>query len=275
MTMRWIPAAWPVAKGHHAALLFGSLLITTAGGAWGWGNEGHRVVAEVALAHLTPKAKAEVDTLLAGETRRTLPDVASWADEVRGDQRNTAAWHFINFRTGCHYVPAQDCPNGNCVVAAIERYAVVLGNRTEPPSNRTDALKWLTHLTGDIHQPLHVSDKSDKGGNTYQVQFDGRGTNLHHVWDTDLVRSIDSSDRFLASRLAPDAGAPIRFSDPSQFAPARWAEEGCQKVNSANLYPQGHTIDSAYVAANRALVEHQLQISGERLAAILNAELDP
>jgi hypothetical protein len=233
-----------------------------------WGVEGHRVVADVASAHLTPVAARGVADLLTGESEPTLAGIASWADDVRGANPATAPWHFVNFHGDCHFVAERDCAEGQCIVVAIANWAAVLGNASQPAARRLEALKWVTHLAGDIHQPFHVSNGDDKGGNKFQVQFAGRGTNLHHLWDTELVRGIGTNP-------VADRGTPVRFSSPAEFAPTKWAEDGCAKVAANHLYPDSHVVADSYVAANRPLVAHQLQIAGERLAAIINAELDP
>ena len=98
-----------------------------------------------------------------------MASVASWADQVRteADER----WHYVNMppEADCHYVPARDCPNGECVVGAIERQVAILRSKA-PDDERLRALKYLIHFIGDVHQPLHAGHGEDKGGNTFQLQ---------------------------------------------------------------------------------------------------------
>jgi len=159
---------------------------TTA--AFAWGADGHRLVAEEAEAHLSAASRAEVDRLLKLEPGATLRSISTWPDEVRSP--GTASWHYVNFpRDGnCTYVASRDCSNGACVVGAIEAQAAILSSNA-PDAERLTALKYVVHFVGDVHQPLHAGYADDKGGNTYQVQFGGRGTNLHSVWDSGLIRS--------------------------------------------------------------------------------------
>jgi hypothetical protein len=143
----------------------------------------------VALKQLSPGALAEVNRLLSLEPGSTLESISTWADEVRSP--TTAAWHYLNFRRDddCRYDPMANCPGGNCVVAAIERQLKVLGGKG-PDEERLKALRYVTHFIADLHQPLHGGYGDDRGGNLYQVQAYGRGTNLHAVWDTAARRPM-------------------------------------------------------------------------------------
>lgn len=128
-----------------------------------WGSEGHQVIAIIAQAQLTPRAKAEVDRLLAIEPGETFASISTWADEHRNPA--TAPWHYINFPRGdCVYNERRDCPDGRCVVVAIKRQVEVLGSSAKDEKKLT-ALKYLVHFVGDVHQPLHVGFQDDRGGN--------------------------------------------------------------------------------------------------------------
>ncbi len=126
-----------------------------------WGPQGHEVVATLAQARLTTRAQAEIDKLLALESGATLASISNWADEQRSPL--TAAWHYVNFpKNTCTYDPARDCPDGSCVVGAINRQLAILGSAA-PPEERLMALKYVVHLVGDIHQPLHAGHAEDRG----------------------------------------------------------------------------------------------------------------
>jgi hypothetical protein len=141
-----------------------------------WGTQGHQVIANLAYAQLTSKAKAEVDRLLALEPGATLASISTWADETRN--KTSASWHYVNFpRDTCTYDPARDCPDGQCVVCAIDEQLAILASNTTD-EKRLVALKYVVHLVADIHQPLHAGYADDRGGNKYQTQAFGRGTSL-------------------------------------------------------------------------------------------------
>lgn len=247
-----------------------------------WGPLGHSVVAELAHRHLSPAAEAEVVRLLAPEHTRSLADIASWADQMQNDPAMAALWkqtrnqHYINFHGGssCHYVPPRDCPDGRCVVAALSYYTDVLADRSQPDRARRNALKFVVHFVGDIHQPLHGGYRDDKGGNTFQVQFDGRGSNLHKVWDSGLLRSRGLDWHAYADRL----DSPVPVSLPAPIAPlddpyAQWAQESCRITAAPGFYPATHKIDQTYVSVELPTAELRLRQAGRRLAAVLNLAL--
>ncbi len=182
----------PVRSGSPVLLLaglFALLLAATPNTARGWGSQGHQVVANLAQAQLSAKAKREVDRLLALEPVDTLSSISTWADEHRSPA--TAAWHYVNFpKNSCSYFAERDCPDGKCVVAAIGRQRDTLAS-TATDEVRLRALKYLVHLVADVHQPLHAGYGEDRGGNSYQLQAFMRGTNLHAFWDSGLIRALD------------------------------------------------------------------------------------
>jgi len=232
-----------------------------------WGAEGHRLVAEVATAQLSPAAHAEADRLLVLEPGATLASVANWADEARTP--TTAPWHFINFPrdAACRYDADRMCLQGTCVTGAIERQVAVLGSKA-PGERRLHALKYLVHLVGDVHQPLHAGYADDKGGNGYQVQAFGRGTNLHALWDSGLITNWPGGSQALrAAVLAlPQPAADI-------VSTQAWAEQSCRVVSAAGFYPDGHELPSDYPALWSSTLTQQLAAAGYRLGVLLESAL--
>ena len=232
-----------------------------------WGVDGHRLVAEQAQRLLSPAARLEVDRLLALEPGDTLASISSWADENRS--RETASWHYVNFPrdSGCVYVPPRDCPGGTCVVGAIERQEALLASKA-PDADRLVALKYLVHFVADVHQPLHAGYGDDTGGNTFQVQFDGRGSSLHAVWDSGLIRARPGGLDALRNDIQASATAA-----PDKSTPAQWAEESCRAVESSGFYPNGRILSSAYAERMDAILVGRLAAASSRLAGALNATL--
>jgi hypothetical protein len=259
-----------------------------AGRAAAWGGPAHRVVADIAEARLRPAARTEALRLLAGEPAAHLADVADWADDIREtgardagghDASSTRRWHFVDFAGGCDYVPARDCPGGDCVIAAINHQSSVLGDRRRPDAERREALKYLVHLVADVHQPLHASPVKDKGGNEYQVAWHGKGRNLHAVWDgLVLYRAMSVSgldaDGYAASLVAQPALPPDPTARSDRPA-VDWALESCRVVQGGGVYPDGHKIDDAWLDLRRAQADLQLRRAGERLGDLLDSALDP
>ena len=232
-----------------------------------FGTEGHEVVALVADRQLTPDVRAQVALILSNESGATLSSISNWADQTR--DRSTAAWHYVNMPRGsdCVYVAPRDCPGGNCVVGAL--VAQVARLRAGTGEDRLQALKYMVHFIGDIHQPLHAGFADDKGGNTFQLQAFGKGTNLHAVWDTGMVRDVDPRSSSLAATLLSSAAPSSTLS----FAPDQWAKESCLIVNRPDFYPEGHKLSDAYVQRFEPVVIGRLYVAGLRLGAILNDAL--
>ena len=252
-----------------------TLLISSE--AQAWGPEGHRIVADLAQRHLSPAVEAQVERLLAPEHTHRLADIATWADDLQDDPAQQVLWkatrseHYINFRDRrCHYQPPRDCPDGRCVVDGLAHYVAVLGDRTQTADARREALKFVVHFVGDVHQPLHAGYRDDKGGNTYQVQFNGRGSNLHRVWDSGMLASGTPGWQAYARQL--DARGPVALPSASGSPYVAWAEESCQL--SRGIYPDGHTVGADYVKAQLPLAERRLREAGWRLAEVLNRTLD-
>lgn len=262
-------------------LLLAALLCLVAAPAHSWGPRGHRLVGHIAEAGLTPAARARVDALLLGvedEEKRSLAGISTWADELRGSDprlgQESAPWHYVNIgESGCDYAPARDCPRGDCVIEAINRQARALADPGRSNAERLQALKFVVHFVGDVHQPMHAGYARDRGGNTVQVNLrdgtrDGRGTNLHALWDSGLFYGLrESEQRHLATLQALDITAPPG-SDP-----AAWAAESCAVVLQAGVYPAQARIGQDYVDRWRPVAEERVVIAGRRLAGLLNRAL--
>lgn len=275
----------------HAALAF--LLLACALPVLAWTQLGHRLVGDLAERHLTPAAKAEVARLLAGEREPTLAGVAYWADALRSTDpdrfKRTSRWHYVKL-TGpeCAYEPAKECKNGDCAIAAIEAQLVILRDRSQPLEARRDALKFVVHLVGDIHQPFHASSHDDVGGNKFQVSLrtnlkpeayaqknyvDGvMGTNLHSMWDYYILGETGMHPSAFADELARRPWPPIATTEGN---PTQWAQESCRLIDAWGTYPQGHKLDASYGEAMRPLAERRVLQAADRLALLLNEALDP
>ena len=276
-----------------ARIVCALLLILFAGGVLAWSGQGHRMTAELAQRQLTPAARAEVDRLLAGEREPSLGGVASWADTLRDEDpayfRRTSNWHYVNARGGgCDVQMARDCANGGCVIGAIERQRAILADRSQPLAARRDALKFVVHFVGDVHQPMHAGNRTDAGGNRFQVSLRTRlepeayardkyvdgvmGTNLHAVWDHYVLGESLLGNRAYTALLSQRAWPPpaTRIGTPQS-----WARESCELIDAWGLYPSSHVIGNEYGAAMRPLAERRILQGAWRLSLLLNSALDP
>ncbi len=288
------------------------LLSTQCGSAFGWGDDGHRIVALVAEQQLTPAVRARVRSLLAADTSgltdTTLADQATWADKWRDSDRNTTRqryeqtreWHYVNIQladanvdAACHGhpalpadVPASAGPPQACLIDKIDQFIAELRDPRTPQDERRRALQFLLHLIGDLHQPLHASDDHDRGGNDKKVVLPGPpnalpGTNnLHQFWDTEAVRRLGDRPERVARRLSRAIG-PVQRRDWARGRPVDWARESfsvARRHTYATLPAPGadgrRTLTPAYVAEATRVSGQQLSKAGVRLAAVLNSALD-
>lgn len=255
------------------------VLATFAPRALGWGGDGHQIVALIAEDHLTPAAKAGIRDLLDGANISDA-EVANWADEIRRQRRATAPWHYVNIPTSQPtYDPARDGNNGDNVIDAIGRFERVLSDKAAPKADRAEALKFLVHFVGDIHQPLHCADRNgDKGGNAQLVFFGERtkAVNLHSCWDSLILLKRKGKTPVLDYATALD-----RRMDPKAVAmlsagtPPDWANEGVNiAVESAyaDVPADGppEKLSEKYVEAAGQVIDRQLAKAGVRLAMVLN-----
>ncbi len=254
-------------------LLLLGLAIAWPRGARAWGPDGHVIVTRIAEQHLSPKARTALRPLLDG---RSLPDVASWADDWRDGHPETAPWHFVDIPLGAAaYDAHRDCPGGNCAVQALEAQLVILRDRTAPLEMRKRALRLVVHLAADLHQPMHAATDdaapggSDRGGNTVKARLALTGQfpyhssptgNLHAIWDSDLIASAHRQQEAYVAALAR-----LVANETHQVA---------RDVAYRDLPPPDaggvRQLGDDYAARCRPALEKQLQRAGLRLARLLN-----
>jgi len=238
---------------------------------WGWGREGHQVIATVAEDHLNETTKVMIQSLIGNNH---LYSISSWADDIRKDHRETGPWHYVNIPLGSAYDASRDCPPPNsCVVQKIEEFLKVLTDKNASREQRGEALKFVVHFVGDIHQPMHAA-KEAEGGNGVHVRFlendrcDPYDCNLHGVWDTSMILRAGLKPDDYAERLekltksehlaAQDGGTPEQWANESvRLAQTAWVQDG------ANL-------DEGYYQREIKVVDRQMALAGLRLAKLLN-----
>ena len=231
-----------------------------------WGGEGHQVVAALAQTQLSAPTQAYVHRLLSLEPGATMVSLSTWADEHR--MPVTSPWHYVNFpRNSCIYDAKRDCPNGQCVVAAIDQQLSILASKASD-ERKLKALAYLIHFVADVHQPLHAGYLDDKGGNAYQLQAFMRGSNLHALWDTGLIKHLNQDTASLALSLAH---TPLdAIADDLNAAHA--AQESCRIVGSPGFYPQ-RRVGSEYIDKFTPVAKQRLALAAARLARMLNQTL--
>lgn len=234
-----------------------------------WGRVGHRVVARVAAARLSDRARREVRALLGGQT---LAEISTWADEVRNDRPETSTWHYVNIPvTESVYSADKYCPASGCVISALEQQVALLRDRRQPQAVRAEALKWVVHLVGDMHQPLHSGDRGDRGGNDVTVWMDWRRTNLHSVWDSGLITASGMDEQQLVNHIQQLLRSRTDLATITRGTATEWTMEA-HDLSRDVAYPNLSwwlVITDNYRAAAWPVIEEQLQRAAARLAAIL------
>jgi hypothetical protein len=246
---------------------------------WAWGPEGHQIVAEIAVRKLTSEARAGVGQLLGSQ--RSLADVASDADDYRERCANTGPWHYVNIPLSARaYDEGSYCPQPRgCVLSALPRQIAILQDRQAPLDDRAFALRFIVHLVGDMHQPLHSGDAGDRGGTLRKVRWRGRETTLHGVWDFDLIaaagRTRDSYVRILLESVQPADTRAIMQGNPWTWA--LQAHDVSRRFAYGKLpaSPRSAVLElgEAYARAVRGALDTQLLRAGLRLARVLNDAL--
>lgn len=309
-------------------MMFARCLIAVAGSlalcaspCLAWGPEGHAIIAAIAEANLDPGVAQRVRDLLSKDTddhgastpHAKLDEVASWADAYRATHHDTTQWHFVDIPLNAEsFEDARDChydesgkaqvAEQTCIVAKLAQFTGVLSDASQSVEKRVEALKYVVHFVGDIHQPLHAETKmdslgnGDRGGNDLKLTYNGGPTNLHEMWDLgiiernfgwpkvqppayafdiqatrtvakDLAAAIAQSDRALWA--APGVATSIRSTARS------WADESHRLAGHAyaNLPDGSQAIEQAYQSYAWPVIQVQLQKAGVRLRGLLNEAL--
>ena len=272
------------------------VLVLTSPALFAWGLRGHRIVARIAENHLSEVARTKVKDLLGEDP---LTKVANEADSYRSDSKwkCAAPLHYISLEDGEDYAKSQKSAQGD-ILRALVYFEDILRDTKANAAARANALKWLVHLVGDIHQPLHVGRSCDRGGNSVEVSWFKSKSNLHKVWDSQFINHEELSFSEYAeqldkidekSKLRLEASSYLDWASESQALRQRLytclAKDGCcaakakGKCNtefsqfgscSADAADFRVTLEYAYVEKNRHVLNRQLLRAGIRLSALLN-----
>lgn len=244
--------------------------------AFGWGEEGHKVVALIAEQKLSPEARKNIDSILQRPGNGKISDLATWADQVRGDDSVPQISHVVRIPFKAHdYSPERDCAGKHsCVIEGIQKSVKALEASTlgEASTLKPEyALKFLVHYVGDIHQPLHAIQET---GRMRTLPSRQRWT-LHKIWDTIIIRSMHQSPERMAKRLL------TKSEKIDQGAPEAWAMESheiAKRVIYGGSYALARSKDPIplgddYYKENTKIVDERLFAAGVRLGNLLNSIL--
>jgi hypothetical protein len=305
------------------------VLVAAAGApaAQAWGCKGHQTVALIAEKHLTPEAKQLVMKLLTenpidpkvsrycgSSTRDAMADASTWADDVRPERKN-GPWHYIDIPRGAEHGPLDPyCGAEGCVTRAITEQLAILKDKNAEAMKRAEALRYVIHFVGDLHQPLHDTTNADEGGNCAPVKYLRRNArernhsyspNLHNIWDSailerdaegaDPAEYADTLDALFASEMKNWQEAGIHLDDwvwegfkiaeavvygnltPQVAVEPNAAVHSCTDDNNIGdrLFRQNLTAGESYQEKAAPVVEKRIAEAGVRLAMILNDNAKP
>ena len=230
-----------------------------------WSSTAHRLVARVAAADLPPDIEAAVRSLLG---RDTLVTVSTMPDDWGTSQPESRIWHFVDIPLKeKSYNRQRDCRN-ECLVSALERFANIVADRSQPDEERREALIYLVHLVADAHQPLHTADNGDRAANLLTIRYKGQSSNLHRYWDSTVLDSRGETETAYATRLIAEARRRDAYSlQKGTFE--TWVNESHLLAASVYRIPSSKTIDSAYESWSRKTADEQLIKAGLRLRGLL------
>lgn len=246
----------------------GAGLLAVSVNGYSWGQKGHDVTCALAEKHLTKKAKKQITELLDG---RSIVYWANWMDNASHtpEYKYTSTWHYKNIDADKTYENAPLNENGD-VVRAINEQITALKSGKLSRDEQVLSLKFLVHLMGDLHCPMHMGHMSDSGGNKWQVQFFRSGTNLHSIWDSSI---IESAHKWTYSEWVDqiDINGKSVNEKLVDGNPESWGKETyeiCKTVYDAT--PVGSKLSYDYVSDWTETIENQLLRAGLRLASVLN-----
>ncbi len=232
-----------------------------------WGPTGHRTTGKIAEMHLTKRAKKKINKLLKGES---LAFVSTFADQIKSDRKYDKyyTWHYVNMPFDVSYEDSDKNPKGD-IITGIQKCVEVLKSDTSSTEDKVFFLKMLVHFLGDLHQPMHIGRAEDKGGNTIQVQWFGRGTNLHRVWDENMIQEWKMSYIELANNAKDLTKEQIKAIQKGSVID--WMNDTRKLTRKTyESVKVGENLRYRYSYDHFDTVRIQLQKGGIRLAKLLN-----
>ncbi|WP_411358019.1 S1/P1 nuclease [Pseudidiomarina salilacus] len=237
-----------------------------------WGQNGHRITGKIAEAYLTPAARQAIEDLLGPES---LAEASTYADEMRSNpsefwQKTANPFHYVTLQQP-HDYHADDCPPQGDAMSALEDFTATLQSETASRDEKQLALRFIVHIIGDLHQPLHVGSAAlnDRGGNDVKVKFYGEDSNLHSVWDTGLVEhqnlSYTEFSNWLQRRITDEQAQTWATPDPYV-----WINESSQLRDEVYPAADETSLSWDYVYNYTPVMKQRLQQGGVRIAAYLN-----
>jgi hypothetical protein len=236
-----------------------------------WGMMGHRIVGEIANSYLTAKARKEIQSILGNES---IAMASNWPDFIKSDTsyRYLNPWHYVDVEQGLTYQLLQDSLRADTAVNAYNRLEFVvkqLKNKNLPQNDKLMYLRLLIHIVGDVHQPFHVGRKGDRGGNDIKVTWFGEQSNMHRIWDEELIKHQELS--YTEYTNAINFATPAQRSEWQKQSMTEWFNESFQISEKLHAdVKAGDKLSYNYNFKHVGTLNQQLLKGGVRLAGLLN-----
>lgn len=253
----------------YAGVLGALLTLFITSPAFGWGQTGHRITGAIAQQYLSPLSQAAVAELLPNSS---LAQASTYPDEMRSDpdqfwQKTSPPWHYVTVPKGKDYVEV-GAPEQGDALTALMHYTKVLKDKTATLDEKRLALRFVVHIIGDLHQPLHAGNGTDRGGNDVKVRFFWQNSNLHRVWDSQMLdqRKLSYTEwtEWLTANITPENIRAWATTDPLV-----WIEEST-KIRD-EIYPtDANNMNYDYLYNHLPIAKQRLQMAGIRIALYLN-----
>ena len=232
------------------------------------GQTGHRITGELAERHISAHTKKALKAILGYET---LAEASTWADEMRTDpaefwQKTASPYHYVTVPKGKTYSEV-GAPKKGDAVFALNKFSKIVKSKSSSKEEKSLALKFIVHIIGDLHQPLHAGNGEDHGGNWVKLKFYGKDTNLHRIWDTNLIEkrhlSFTEWTNWLDKEISEDDIKKWQTNNPLV-----WIEESI-KIRDV-VYPKEESIGYKYLYENMPVIKKRLKQAGIRIAYYLD-----
>jgi hypothetical protein len=242
------------------------VVFSYAPAAFSWGKTGHRIVGELAQRNLDAKTLKAIRDLAGDED---LSHMSVWPDEIRSDPKMgyTSPWHYVSIPNGKTYFDQKRSKDGD-LIEALYRFEDTIRDPKETKEHKLDALKFLIHMTGDLHQPLHVGLAEDRGGNSIRVKWFKTESNLHTIWDEELIDFEKLSFTEYTNYLNHYSKDEKKDWEKGSFI--NWAQESQDLRPKVYDIGEGASLSYEYNYKVKPIVELRLKQAGLRLAFILN-----
>ena len=238
-----------------------------------WWDTAHKMVCDEAYKLLTPVAKNSLDPLI--EEHGSYGIACLWPDWVKnGDRKDTRSWHYINLSDSEQNTYKTSCPKNGCIIAAFYEQMNILNDRTQSVRSREEALWFIGHFVGDIHQPMHVGYPEDRGGNDHRLEFeDGQKTNMHKVWDGQIIEYMESifGEEYLLKNVSKKIDNLIHDFHSEEIE--SWAQESRDIAMQKSVGYRNNElkiVTNEYMESHFEIVQDRIALGAIRLSQTLN-----